>query len=205
MLTRPLLLGIAAMATVVLASNVLVQHLLGDWLTWGALTYPLAFLVTDLANRALGPAAARRVVAAGFVAGVIASLVASRFVNEFGDPLVTFRIAFGSGLAFLTAQLLDVAIFDRLRNGAWWRAPLVSSLFGSAVDTAIFFSVAFSAAFLFLDPADPNGWAREIVPLFGFGPEAPLWVSLAVADFGVKLALAAAALAPFRLISRRFA
>ncbi len=203
--TRPLLIGIVAMAAVVLASNILVQHLLGDWLTWGALTYPLAFLVTDLTNRALGPAAARRVVAAGFVVGVIASLVASRFLNEFGDPLVTLRIALGSGLAFLTAQLLDVAIFDRLRAGAWWRAPLLSSLVGSAVDTAIFFSVAFSAAFLFLDPADPNGWAREIVPLLGFGPAAPLWVSLAVADFGVKLALAAAALAPFRLLSRRFA
>ncbi len=203
--TRPLLIGIVAMAAVVLASNILVQHLLGDWLTWGALTYPLAFLVTDLTNRALGPAAARRVVAAGFVVGVIASLVASRFVNEFGDPLVTLRIALGSGLAFLTAQLLDVAIFDRLRAGAWWRAPLLSSLVGSAVDTAIFFSVAFSAAFLFLDPADPNGWAREIVPLLGFGPAAPLWVSLAVADFGVKLALAAAALAPFRLLSRRIA
>lgn len=205
MLNRPLLIGIVAMAAVVLASNILVQHLLGDWLTWGALTYPLAFLVTDLTNRALGPAAARRVVAAGFVVGVLASLVASRFVNEFGDPLVTLRIALGSGLAFLTAQLLDVAIFDRLRAGAWWRAPLLSSLVGSAVDTAIFFSVAFSAAFLFLDPADPNGWAREIVPLLGFGPAAPLWVSLAVADFGVKLALAAAALAPFRLLSRRFA
>ncbi|MFN3260870.1 MAG: queuosine precursor transporter [Pikeienuella sp.] len=204
-MTRPLLIGIVAMAAVVLASNILVQHLLGDWLTWGALTYPLAFLVTDLTNRALGPAAARRVVAAGFVVGVVASLIASRFVNEFGDPLVTLRIALGSGLAFLTAQLLDVAIFDRLRAGAWWRAPLLSSLFGSAVDTAIFFSVAFSAAFLFLDPADPNGWAREIVPLLGFGPAAPLWVSLAVADFGVKLALAAAALAPFRLLSRRFA
>lgn len=203
--TRPLLIGIVAMAAVVLASNILVQHLLGDWLTWGALTYPLAFLVTDLTNRALGPAAARRVVAAGFVVGVLASLVASRFVNEFGDPLVTLRIALGSGLAFLTAQLLDVAIFDRLRAGAWWRAPLLSSLVGSVVDTAIFFSVAFSAAFLFLDPADPNGWAREIVPLLGVGPAAPLWVSLAVADFGVKLALAAAALAPFRLLSRRFA
>ena len=203
--TRPLLIGIVAMAAVVLSSNILVQHLLGDWLTWGALTYPLAFLVTDLTNRALGPAAARRVVAAGFVAGVIASLVASRFVNEFGDPLVTLRIALGSGLAFLTAQLLDVAIFDRLRAGAWWRAPLLSSLVGSAVDTAIFFSVAFSAVFLFLDPADPNGWAREIVPLLGFGPAAPLWLSLAVADFGVKLALAAAALAPFRLLSRRVA
>ena len=203
--TRPLLIGIVAMAAVVLSSNILVQHLLGDWLTWGALTYPLAFLVTDLTNRALGPAAARRVVAAGFVAGVIASLVASRFVHEFGDPLVTLRIALGSGLAFLTAQLLDVAVFDRLRAGAWWRAPLLSSLVGSAVDTAIFFSVAFSAVFLFLDPADPNGWAREIVPLLGFGPAAPLWVSLAVADFGVKLALAAAALAPFRLLSRRVA
>lgn len=203
MISRPFLLGVTAMALVVVASNILVQHLLGDWLTMGALTYPLAFLVTDLTNRALGARAARRVVLSGFAIGVICSLIASQFNNAYGDPLVSFRVALGSGLAFLTAQLADVAIFNRLRAGSWWRAPLVSSLIGSALDTSIFFS-AFAGAFMFLDPSDPNGWAREIIPMFGFGPAAPLWVSLAAADFGVKLTLAALALAPFRALSRRF-
>lgn len=194
-------LAILAMAAVVVASNILVQHLFGDWLTLGAFTYPIAFLVTDLTNRALGPAAARRVVFAGFLVGVACSLVASRFVNEFGDPLVTLRIAVGSGAAYLTAQLVDVALFDRLREGRWWRAPLASSFVGSALDTALFFSIAFSASFAFIDPSDPNGWAREAVPLLGAGPVLPLWVSLAVADFGVKLALALLALAPFRALT----
>ena len=198
-MARGVVFGVAAMAAVVVASNILVQFLWGDWLTLGAFTYPLAFLVTDLTNRALGPAAARRVVFAGFLVGVACSLAASQLVNEYGDPLTTLRIAVGSGVAFLTAQLLDVAIFARLRAGAWWRAPLVSSLIGSAVDTALFFSIAFAAAFAFLDPADPNGWARETVPVLGAGPEAPLWVSLAIADFGVKIGLALLALIPFRL------
>ncbi|MFO7856279.1 MAG: VUT family protein [Paracoccaceae bacterium] len=186
-----LLLGVAAMAAVVVASNVLVQVLLGDWLTWGALTYPVAFLVTDLSNRLLGPAAARRVVLAGFAVGVACSLAAA------GLGATTLRIAFGSGLAFLAAQLLDVAVFDRLRGGRWWRAPLVSSLIGSALDTALFFSIAFSAALSGLLPGDV-AWANDPVPLLGLGPVAPLWVSLAVADFAVKLALALLALAPFR-------
>lgn len=202
-MTRTAIYGAAAMAVVVVVSNILVQHLYGDWLTLGAFTYPVAFLVTDLVNRAVGPRAARRVVFVGFLIGVVCSLIASNFVNEFGDPLVTLRIAIASGVAFLTAQLVDVAIFDRLRGGAWWRAPLASSLVGSALDTALFFSIAFSAAFVFIDPADPNGWARDAVPLLGAGPVAPLWVSLAIADFGVKLALAALALVPFRAISAR--
>lgn len=203
--SKPVLFGIAAMAAVVVASNILVQHLFGDWLTWGAFTYPIAFLVTDLTNRALGAPAARRVVFAGFAVGVLCSLVASQFVNEYGDPLVTLRIALGSGIAFLTAQMIDISIFNRLRAGSWWRAPLVSSLIGSALDTALFFSIAFSTTFAFIDRADPNGWATEAVPLLGMGPEAPLWVSLAVADFGVKLALAMLALVPFRALSARFA
>lgn len=205
LVSKPVVLGVLAMAIVVVLSNILVQHLLGDWLTWGAFTYPIAFLVTDLTNRALGPSKARRVVFAGFLVGVVCSLIASQFANEFGDPLVTLRIAIGSGAAFLVAQLVDVAIFDRLRQGTWWRAPLASSLIGSALDTTLFFSIAFSAAFSFIDPADPNGWALEPVPLLGAGPVAPLWVSLAVADFCVKLALAAAALIPFRALSTRFA
>ena len=203
--SKPVATGVIAMAITVVISNILVQHLFNDWLTWGAFTYPVAFLVTDLTNRALGPATARKVVLSGFLVGVVCSLVASRFVNEYGDPLVTLRVAIGSGTAFLAAQLVDVMIFDRLRKGTWWRAPLASSLIGSALDTALFFSIAFAAAFSFIDPADPNGWALEPVPLLGAGPVLPLWVSLATADFLVKLALAAIALIPFRAISARFA
>ncbi|MEM9735339.1 MAG: queuosine precursor transporter [Pseudomonadota bacterium] len=196
-------IGIAAMAAIVTLSNILVQHLLGDWLTWGALTYPFAFLVTDLCNRLMGVRAARRVVVAGFAMGVLCSLVASQLTGPEGYPLTTLRIAIGSGLAFLAAQLLDVAIFDRLRAGSWWRAPLVSSVLGSALDTGLFFFIAFSGALVMMDPGQPNAWAREAVPLLGAGPMLPLWVSLAVADFAVKLGLALVALVPFRLIARR--
>ena len=197
-----LLPGIVAMAAVVVASNILVQFLFGQWLTWGAFTYPLAFLVTDVMNRVYGPAMARKVVFAGFVTGVICSLIGTQIQGEFG-PLVTWRIAVGSGLAFLTAQLLDVAIFDRLRQGRWWRAPLVSTLVGSAVDTAIFFTIAFAGVLTFLEPSNDVSWAGETLPLLGQGPVVPLWVSLAVADWSVKLALALIALVPFRMIVRR--
>lgn len=203
-MTRSALPGILAMAAIVVASNILVQHLLGDWLTWGALTYPLAFLVTDLMNRLHGPGPARQVVFAGFVVGVFCSLVGTQIAGEFG-PLVTMRVAVGSGLAFLTAQMLDVAVFDRLREGRWWSAPLVSTLLGSTVDTALFFSVAFSAGLNGLEPEAAPVWAQEAVPILGHGPVAPLWVSLAIADWGVKLALALIALIPFRLIVARFA
>ncbi len=190
------------MAAIVVASNILVQILLGDWLTWGAFTYPLAFLVTDVMNRVYGPAAARRVVLAGFVTGIACSLIGTQIVGEFG-PLVTLRVALGSGLAFLVAQMMDVAVFDRMRSGAWWRAPLVSTLVGSSLDTAIFFTVAFSGALAVLEPGNDVSWAGEMLPLLGLGPVAPLWVSLAVADWLVKLALALAALVPFRLIVSR--
>jgi len=194
--------GILAMAAVVVASNILVQFLFGQWLTWGAFTYPIAFLVTDVMNRVYGPAVARKVVFAGFATGVACSLIGTQIVGEFG-PLVTWRIAIGSGLAFLSAQLLDVAIFDRLRDGAWWRAPLASTLVGSTVDTAIFFTIAFSAGLAFVEPANDVSWANERLPLLGLGPVVPLWVSLAVADWGVKLALALIALIPFRLIVKQ--
>ncbi len=197
-----LLPGILAMATIVVASNILVQFLFGQWLTWGAFTYPLAFLVTDVMNRVYGAATARKVVFAGFLTGVACSMIGTQIVGEFG-PLVTWRIAIGSGLAFLTAQLLDVAIFNRLREGTWWRAPLASSLVGSSVDTALFFTIAFSASLAFIEPANDVSWAGEILPMLGIGPEVPLWVSLAVADWGVKLALALIALVPFRLIVGR--
>lgn len=194
-----LLPGVIAMAATVVASNILVQFLLGDWLTWGAFTYPIAFLVTDLTNRIHGPAAARTVVLAGFATGILCSLIGTQIIGEFG-PLVTLRIAIGSGLAFLTAQMLDIGVFNRLRGGAWWKAPLVSTLVGSSVDTAIFFTVAFSAGLVMLEPGNDVSWANEVLPLLGHGPMAPLWVSLAVADWGVKLLLALLALVPFRII-----
>ncbi len=202
-----LLPGVIAMAAIVVASNILVQFLLLDGLlTWGAFTYPFAFLVTDLMNRIHGVRAARRVVLAGFVTGVICSLIGSQIMLEYG-PAVSLRIAVGSGIAFLAAQMLDVAVFDRLRAGRWWRAPLVSTLVGSAVDTALFFTIAFSASVtLFGAEADAAiSWAWEGAPFLTMGPEAPLWVSLAVADWGVKLALAMIALIPFRALVNRLA
>ena len=152
------------MVAIVAASNWLVQFPINDWLTWGAVTYPASFLVTDLTTRLQGPARARRVVAVGFAVGVMLSWW-----------LATPRIALASGTAFLTAQLLDIAVFQRLRQGAWWRAPLVSSIVGSTVDTAIFFTLAFA------------------------GTGLP-WVTLALGDLGVKLALALLFLAPFRAV-----
>jgi hypothetical protein len=199
---RFLIPGILAMAVVVTASNILVQYPLGAYLTWGALTYPFAFLVTDITNRLAGAAVARRVVLAGFAVGVICSFIGTQIMGEFG-PLVTFRIALGSGIAFLCAQLLDIAVFNRLRAGAWWRAPLVSSLLSSSLDTALFFSIAFSATLTALEPANDVSWATGATPLLGLGPEAPFWVSLAVADWGVKLVLAILALVPFRLAVAR--
>ena len=198
--------GVIAMATVVVASNILVQFLFSQWLTWGAFTYPIAFLITDVMNRVYGPSLARRVVLAGFVTGVICSLIGTRIMLQgdgFTYPAVTLRIAIGSGLAFLAAQLLDVAVFDWLRAGKWWRAPLVSTLIGSSVDTILFFSIAFSASLSFIEPANDVGWAGELLPLLGAGPAVPLWVSLAVADWMVKLTLALIALVPFRLITEK--
>ena len=196
------ILGVAAMAAIVVASNILVQFLVGDWLTWGAFVYPFAFLVTDVMNRVFGAADARRVVAAGFVVGIACSL-AGAMIEIDGSALVTFRIALASGTAFLAAQLLDVAIFDRLRRQAWWRAPLVSSFAGSVVDTFLFFGIAFSAQLSFLEPGGGAEWAGEIVPLFGTGIAAPLWVGLAIADFCVKFSIALVALAPFKVVSGR--
>ena len=174
-----LLPGVIAMATIVVASNILVQFLLLDGLlTWGAFTYPFAFLVTDLMNRVYGPAAARRVVFVGFVTGIICSLIGSQimFDSEYGPyAAVAFRVAIGSGIAFLTAQLVDVAIFDRLRSGAWWRAPLASTVIGSALDTAIFFTIAFSTSIPFFSEAQNAeiNWAWDSTPLLLFGGDAP--------------------------------
>ena len=162
---RGVLIGVAAMTVVVAASNYLVQFPVNDWITWGAFTYPVAFLITDLTNRAFGPARARQVVYAGFVLAVLLSIA-----------LATPRIALASGTAFLVAQLLDVRIFNRFqRRGRWWTAPLVSSSIGSAVDTLLFFSIAF---------------AGTAVP----------WMTLGAGDYAVKLVLALSMLIPFRVM-----
>lgn len=127
-----LVTGVIAMAVIVTASNILVEMPLNDWFTWGALSYPVAFLVTDITNRTLGVRLARSVVIVGFVSAVIMSLL-----------LANPRIAVASGTAFLIAQLLDIMIFDRLRRQTWWKAPVASSIIASFVDTLIFFFLAF--------------------------------------------------------------
>ncbi|NMG38165.1 queuosine precursor transporter [Chelativorans sp. ZYF759] len=179
------------MAIVVVASNILVQYPFGhfglqDLLTWGAFTYPIAFLVNDLTNRRFGKAAARKVVFAGFALAVLLSVW-----------LATPRIAIASGSAFLVAQLLDTQIFDRLRHDAWWKPPLVSTVIGSIVDTILFFSLAFASAFAVLDTGlgMEDGSLGFAVPFFG--AEAPLWVSLALGDFVVKMLVGLAMLAPY--------
>lgn len=203
-MTRISLYGVLAMTLVVLASNILVQYPVGQWLTWGAFTYPLAFLVSDIINRLEGAKAARRVVYAGFVVGLGCSVVGSQIMTEFG-PLVTLRVAIGSATAFLLGQLLDITVFDRLRrNVTWWKAPFVSTFFGSTLDTAIFFSIAFSTALIWIEPGNDVSWAAGPVPLLGFGTEVPFWVSLAVADWMVKVAVDVIALLPFRLAVYRF-
>lgn len=186
----------AAMAVVVVASNFLVQFPFEHWgmgeiLTWGAFSYPLAFLVNDLTNRCFGPQRARRVVLVGFAIAVVLSVL-----------LASPRIAIASGSAFLVAQLLDISIFDRLRRGRWWRAPLISTIIGSTIDTALFFSVAFAGVFSFLDTAlgHQDGSLAFAVPLFGMGAEVPLWVSLALGDLVVKLLVGFAMLIPYGAI-----
>ena len=199
---RFLLPGVIAMTVIVVTSNILVQYPLGAFLTWGALTYPFSFLVTEIANRLDGPAAARKIVFVGFVTGIFCSFIGTQIMGEFG-PLVSFRIALGSGLAFLCAQLLDIAVFNRFRDGLWWKAPLISPVISSTLDTAIFFTIAFSATLTFLEPGVDVSWASAPAPLLGLGPELPFWVSLAVGDWLVKLLLAVVALLPFRLALAR--
>ncbi len=127
-LWRPIL----AMLLVIVSSNYLVQFPINDWLTWGAFTFPVAFLVTDLTNRAVGNEAARRVAWVGFAIAVVVSLA-----------LAPWRIAVASGVAFIVGQMLDIVAFNRLRAGSWWKAPLIGSVVASIVDTAIFFFLAF--------------------------------------------------------------
>ena len=156
-----------SMAVVVLASNILVQFPLNDWLTWGAITYPVAFLVSELVNRRHGPLHARRVAWVGFAVAVAASLV-----------LAPARIAVASGTAILLSQWLDISVFDRLRHGTWWRAPLVATLLAAVLDTAVFWSIAFAGT------SDP-------------------WVTWALGDLAVKLVLGMLLLLPFRLLMGR--
>lgn len=188
------LVYVGLMTIVVVASNILVQYPLSgilfginlsDLLTWGAFTYPIAFLITDLTNRQFGPSIARRVVMAGFVVGVTLSFWTS-------IP----RIAVASGTAYLIGQLLDIAVFNRLRQQSWWRAPLAGSMFGSALDTALFFSIAFATTFAFVGPND--AFAIEQAPILGlFSSDAPRWVSWALGDLCVKVLVGLVMLLPY--------
>ena len=164
------------MGVVVLSSNYLVQfpikyYGLEEILTYGAFSYPIAFLITDLANRSYGKMIARKIVYIGFVIGISFTLL---FSTNFAD-LISVRIAIGSGTAFLVAQLLDVQIFDQLRKKKWFIAPLTSSFIGSTVDTFLFFSISF------------------------YGTGIP-WITLSLGDLLVKIFVALIMLVPFRLL-----
>ena len=168
------------MGLVVLSSNYLVQfpinyYGLSEILTYGAFSYPIAFLITDLANRSFGQAVARQIVYFGFLLGIGFTVL---FSTDFAD-LISIRIAIGSGTAFLVAQLLDVQIFDKLRKKKWFIAPLTSSIIGSTVDTFLFFSISFYA----------TG-----VP----------WITLGLGDLSIKIIVALLMLIPFRLLLRTF-
>mgnify|MGYP000902730021 CR=1 FL=1 len=168
------------MGVVVLTSNYLVQfpikhYGLEEILTYGALSYPIAFFITDLANRSYGKEVARKIVYIGFALGVSFTLL---FSTNFAD-LISIRIAIGSGTAFLVAQLLDVQIFDNLRKKTWYIAPLTSSIFGSTVDTFLFFSISFYA----------TG-----IP----------WVTLSLGDLTIKILITLLMLIPFRLLLKKF-
>jgi uncharacterized PurR-regulated membrane protein YhhQ (DUF165 family) len=192
-------LAVAAMVAVVTASNILVQfpveadlgpiHL-GDLLTWGAFTYPFAFLVSDLTNRLDGPARARVVVLIGFAVALCLSVLA------------TPRIAIASATAFLIGQLLDIAVFSRLRNRYWLVPPLGASLVGSLLDTAVFFSIAFAPPFAVIDAffGAADGSLAMGAPWLGVGAQVPLWLSLASGDFSVKFLAALLLLVPYRLV-----
>ena len=168
------------MGVVVLSSNYLVQfpinyYGLNKILTYGALSYPIAFLITDLANRSFGKMIARKIVYFGFFLGVSFTII---FSTDFAD-YISIRIAIGSGFAFLVAQLLDVQIFDKLRKKQWFVAPLTSSIIGSTIDTFLFFSIAFYAT------------------------DVP-WITLSLGDLGVKILVALLMLIPFRLLLKTF-
>lgn len=196
--TQAILLAIATMCLAVTASNILVQYQfpwfdLGHVLTFGAFAYPFAFLVNDLTNRRFGPQAARHVVYAGFITGLVVSWW-----------LASPRIAIASGTAFLLAQLLDIAVFGPLRRKTWWKAPLAAAISGSVLDTLIFFSMAFAVPFAFLDlwTGQPDGSIAASASLFGLA--VPIWLSLAFGDFWVKMAMALFMLVPYGTILKFF-
>jgi uncharacterized integral membrane protein (TIGR00697 family) len=179
-MNRLFLLLSLIMGVVVLTSNYLVQFPINHYglekiLTYGALSYPIAFLITDLANRSYGKEVARKIVYIGFAIGISFTLL---FSTNFAD-LISVRIAIGSGTAFLVAQLLDVQIFDNFRKKKWYVAPLTSSIFGSIVDTFLFFSISFYA----------TG-----VP----------WVTLSLGDLTIKILITLIMLIPFRLLLKTF-
>ncbi len=173
-----LFLGLSIlMGLVIIVSNYLVQFPINHFglkniLTYGAFTYPVTFLITDLANRSLGKIIARKVVFIGFVFGILLTLFVSTNFND----LISVRIAIGSGSAFIVAQLIDVEIFQKLRNKIWFIAPITSSFFGSIIDTFIFFSISF------------------------FGTDVP-WISLAIGDLAVKFTIALLLLFPYRILT----
>jgi uncharacterized integral membrane protein (TIGR00697 family) len=207
--------ALVAMAAVVTASNILVLYPvdaqlgpvnLKDLLTWGAFTYPFAFLVTDLTNRYDGAARARLVVVVGFLFAIALSFYLSFNPlpwNAGGAPATTARIATASVTAFLVGQLLDISVFSRLRASKnWFLPPLAGSVLGSLLDTAIFFSIAFAPAFAVVDGlyGAPDGSLGFPAPLLSVGGEVPLWLSLAAGDFLVKFLAALLLLAPYRAL-----
>ena len=212
------LAAVAAMVVVVAASNILVLYPLqvqlgsvnlADLLTWGAFTFPFAFLVTDLTNRYDGARKARLVVLVGFLVGLGLSFYLSYNPlpwNGGGDPATTQRIALASAAAFLVGQLLDIAVFSRLRaSKTWFLPPLAGSLFGSIIDTTIFFTIAFAPALAGVDALFGLGdnSLGFPAPWLGIGPEVPLWISLASGDFLVKFLAALLLLAPYRALMGR--
>ena len=179
-MTKSFLLLSFLMGVVVLSSNYLVQFPIdyygfNEILTYGAFSYPIAFLITDLANRSFGKLFARKIVYLGFFLGIGFTIL---FSTDFAD-LISIRIAIGSGIAFLVSQLLDVQIFDKLRKKEWFIAPLTSSMIGSTIDTLLFFSISFYA----------TG-----VP----------WITLSLGDLTVKILVALLMLIPFRLLLKTF-
>lgn len=212
------LAAVAAMVVVVAASNILVLYPfafqlgpvdLADLLTWGAFTFPFAFLVTDLTNRYDGARNARLVVLVGFLVGLALSFYLSFHPlpwNPEGGPATTQRIAVASAAAFVIGQLLDITIFSRLRASRnWFLPPLAGSLFGSVIDTTIFFTIAFAPALAGIDTLFglEDGSLGFPAPWLGVGPDVPLWFSLASGDFMVKFLAALLLLAPYRALMGR--
>jgi len=188
---KAFILAIIAMCVAVVASNILVQYPiyafgLGEVLTYGAFTYPFAFLINDLTNRSFGSVRARHVVYVGFVAAIFISWI-----------LATPRLAIASASAFLFAQLLDIAVFSPLRRRTWWQAPLAAAIAGSMLDTILFFALAFAPIFGFIDTftSHENGSIAAFTNLLGVNM--PVWVSLALGDFSVKLIMGFAMLLPY--------